>query len=107
MVREVDMGRTTQVAVVGQTIVEGLLVSLDPIVEAFRTHGVLFTASGAPERNGMSLMGGVRDDIVIISTMVVNVRVHDDGSMDTPQGEDWGTPSMGGAAWHRANPATP
>jgi putative ABC transport system permease protein len=95
MFTEEDVGRTALVAVVGQTIVEELFEGSDPIGETVRIRGVPLTVIGVLERKGMSLMGSVQDDIVIIPystafqrisgrthAMVVNVQVYDERSMD-------------------------
>jgi len=95
MFTEEDVGQTALVAVVGQTIVEELFEGSDPIGETVRIRGVPLTIIGVLERKGMSLMGSVQDDIVIVPystafqrisgrshAMVINVQVYDERSMD-------------------------
>ena len=95
MFTEEDVGQRALVAVVGQTIVEELFEGSDPIGETVRIRGVPLTIIGVLERKGMSLMGSVQDDIVIIPystafqrisgrshAMVINVQVYDERSMD-------------------------
>jgi len=95
MFTEEDVGQRALVAVVGQTIVEELFEGSDPIGETVRIRGVPLTIIGVLERKGMSLMGSVQDDIVIVPystafqrisgrshAMVINVQVYDERSMD-------------------------
>lgn len=95
MFTEEDVERASQVAVVGETIVEELFEGADPIGETIRVRGVPLTVTGVLSRKGMSLMGSVQDDIVIIPhttafqrisgrthAMVINVQVYDQESMD-------------------------
>ncbi|MEX0773280.1 MAG: ABC transporter permease [Balneolales bacterium] len=89
-----DVERASLVAVVGQTIVDELFEGADPIGETIRVRGLPLTVIGILEAKGMSLMGSVQDDIIIIPystgfqrvsgrshAMVVNVQVYDEGSM--------------------------
>ena len=98
MFTEVDIGRASQVAVVGQTIVEELFEGADPIGETIRVRGLPLRVIGVLSRKGMSLMGSVQDDIVIIPyttafqrvsgrshAMVINVQVYDQESMGIAQ----------------------
>jgi putative ABC transport system permease protein len=86
------------VAVIGQTLVEELFEGSDPVGETIRVRGVPLTVIGVLERKGMSLMGSVQDDIVIVPyttafqrisgrthAMVINVQVFDRGSMAIAQ----------------------
>jgi putative ABC transport system permease protein len=86
------------VAVVGQTIVEEIFDGSDPIGETVRIRGIPITIIGVLERKGMSLMGSVQDDIVILPystafqrvsgrthAMVINIQVFDQGSMGVAQ----------------------
>jgi putative ABC transport system permease protein len=76
------------VAVVGQTIVEELFEGADPIGETIRVRGLPLTVIGVLAPKGMSLMGSVQDDIVLVPystafqrisgrshAMVINVQV--------------------------------
>ncbi len=98
MFTEEDIGRASQVAVVGQTIVEELFEGADPIGETIRVRGLPLRVIGVLSRKGMSLMGSVQDDIVIIPyttafqrvsgrthAMVINVQVYDQESMGIAQ----------------------
>jgi putative ABC transport system permease protein len=98
MFTEEDVANSALVAVVGQTIVDELFEGSDPIGETIRIRGVPLTVVGVLERKGMSLMGSVQDDIVIVPystafqrisgrthAMVINVQVFDRGSMEIAQ----------------------
>ncbi|MCC5835291.1 MAG: ABC transporter permease [Opitutales bacterium] len=89
-----DVARATQVAVIGQTIVEELFEGTDPIGETIRVRGLPLTVIGVLDRKGMSLMGSVQDDIVIVPyttgfqrisgrshAMVINVQAFNSASM--------------------------
>ncbi len=95
MFDEEDVVRATKVAVVGQTIVEELFEGADPIGETIRVQGMPLEIIGVLDRKGMSLMGSVQDDIVIVPyttafryisgrshAMVINVQVLSDGMME-------------------------
>lgn len=90
-----DVARATQVAVIGQTLVEELFEGTDPIGETIRVRGLPLTVIGVLERKGMSLMGSVQDDIVIVPystafqrvsgrthAMVINVQAFNAASME-------------------------
>ncbi len=98
MFTEEDVERASLVAVVGQTIVEELFEGADPIGEMIRVRGLPLRIIGVLERKGMSLMGSVQDDIVIVPyttafqrisgrthAMVINVQVYDEQSMGIAQ----------------------
>lgn len=98
MYTEEEVEQTALVAVVGQTIVEEVFEGADPIGETIRIRGVPIQIIGVLSRKGMSLMGSVQDDIVIIPyttafqrisgrthAMVINVQVFDEQSMDIAQ----------------------
>ena len=83
---------------VGQTIVEELFEWTNPIGETIRVRGLPLTVVGVLERKGMSLMGSVQDDIIIIPystafqkvsgrshAMVVNVQVFSASAMNIAQ----------------------
>jgi putative ABC transport system permease protein len=95
MFTEEEVLMASQVAVVGQTIVEELFEGTNPIGETIRIRGLPLTVIGVLDRRGMSLMGSVQDDIIIIPystafqkvsgrshAMVINVQIYDAGSMD-------------------------
>jgi putative ABC transport system permease protein len=94
MFTEEDVESAALVAVVGQTIVEELFEGADPIGETIRVRGLPLTVIGVLQEKGMSLMGSVQDDIVIVPyttafqrvsgrthAMVINVQVFDQASM--------------------------
>ncbi len=98
MFTDEDVERASLVAVVGQTIVEELFEGADPIGETIRVRGLPLTIIGVLERKGMSLMGSVQDDIVIVPyttafqrisgrshAMVINIQVYDQQSMEIAQ----------------------
>lgn len=95
MFSEEDVARANLVAVVGQTIVDELFEGADPIGETVRVRGLPLTVIGILSTKGMSLMGSVQDDIVIVPyttafqrisgrshAMVINVQIYDEESMD-------------------------
>jgi putative ABC transport system permease protein len=94
MFTEEDIDRAALVAVIGQTLVEELFEGADPIGETVRVRGLPLTVIGVLAPKGMSLMGSVQDDIVIVPyttafqrisgrshAMVINVQVFDQASM--------------------------
>ncbi len=98
MYTEEEVDRAALVAVVGQTIVDELFEGADPIGETFRVRGLPLTVIGVLSPKGMSLMGSVQDDIVIVPyttafqrisgrshAMVVNVQVYDERAMSIAQ----------------------
>ncbi len=95
MFDEDDVAQAALVAVVGQTLVEELFEGSDPIGETIRVRGLPLEIIGVLAPKGMSLMGSVQDDIVIVPyttgfqrisgrshAMVINVQVFDQGSME-------------------------
>jgi putative ABC transport system permease protein len=95
MFDEDDVAQASLVAVIGQTLVEELFEGSDPIGETVRVRGLPLEVIGVLSRKGMSLMGSVQDDIVIVPyttgfqrisgrthAMVINVQVYDQQSMD-------------------------
>jgi putative ABC transport system permease protein len=66
MYDEEDVVFARQVAVVGQTIVEELFEGADPIGETIRVRGMPLEVIGVLETKGMSLMGSVQDDIILV-----------------------------------------
>ncbi|MCH8557640.1 MAG: ABC transporter permease [Balneolia bacterium] len=98
MFDEGDVENAALVAVVGQTIVEELFEGADPIGETVRVRGLPLELIGILEPKGMSLMGSVQDDIVLMPyttgfqrisgrshAMVINVQVFDEQSMEIAQ----------------------
>ena len=95
MFDEEDVALARQVCVVGQTIVDELFEGTDPVGETIRVRGLPLTVIGVLSRKGMSLMGSVQDDIIIVPyttgfqrisgrshAMVINVQVYDADAMD-------------------------
>lgn len=95
MFTEEEVGDAAMVTVVGQTLVRELFDGADPIGETIRVRGVPLRVVGVLSRKGMSLMGSVQDDIVIVPystafqrisgrshAMVVNIQVFDRDAMD-------------------------
>jgi len=93
-----DVIRVQKVAVVGQPIVEELFEGMDPVGERIRVRGMPLDIIGVLDRKGMSLMGSVQDDIILIPystafryvsgrthAMVINVQVHDASHMESAQ----------------------
>jgi putative ABC transport system permease protein len=98
MYTEEDVERASLVAVVGQTIVEELFEGADPIGETVRVRGLPLEIIGVLSPKGMSLMGSVQDDIVLVPystafqrisgrshAMVINIQVYDENSMEIAQ----------------------
>lgn len=94
MFTEEHVDQAALVAVIGQTIVEELFDGGDPIGETIRVRGLPLTVIGVLTAKGMSLMGSVQDDIVLVPyttafqrisgrthAMVINVQVYDQASM--------------------------
>jgi putative ABC transport system permease protein len=94
MYTEEHVERADLVAVVGQTIVDELFEGADPIGETIRVRGLPLTVIGVLAPKGMSLMGSVQDDIVLVPyttafqrisgrshAMVINIQVYDQASM--------------------------
>ncbi len=95
MFDEEDVALARQVCVVGQTIVDELFEGTDPVGETIRVRGLPLTVIGVLSSKGMSLMGSVQDDIIIVPyttgfqrisgrshAMVINVQVYDADAMD-------------------------
>lgn len=93
-----DVVRAAQVAVVGQTIVDELFEGSDPIGETIRVRGLPLTIIGVLQAKGMSLMGSVQDDIIVVPyttafqkvsgrshAMVINVQAFSPDSMEIAQ----------------------
>ncbi len=89
-----ELHRAEQVAVIGETIVEELFEGTDPTGEIIRVRGLPLRVIGVLSRKGMSLMGSVQDDIIIVPyttafqkisgrshAMVINVQVFSDSVM--------------------------
>jgi putative ABC transport system permease protein len=98
MFTEEDVATANTVSVVGQTIVDEVFEGADPIGETIRIRGVPIRVIGVLSRKGMSLMGSVQDDIVILPystafqrisgrthAMVINIQVYDAESMGIAQ----------------------
>jgi putative ABC transport system permease protein len=98
MFTEEDVDRAALVAVVGQTIVDELFEGADPIGETFRVRGLPLSVIGVLAPKGMSLMGSVQDDIIVVPyttafqrisgrshAMVINVQVFDQAAMGIAQ----------------------
>jgi putative ABC transport system permease protein len=94
MYTDEDVQNVALVGVVGQSIVEELFEGSDPIGETIRIGGLPLTVIGVLSAKGMSLMGSVQDDIIIVPyttafqrisgrthAMVVNVQVWDQSMM--------------------------
>ena len=98
MFSEEDVERSALVAVIGQTLVEELFEGSDPIGETIRVRGLPLEVIGVLALKGMSLMGSVQDDIVLVPyttafqrisgrshAMVINVQVYNEQSMTIAQ----------------------
>ncbi len=98
MFTEEEVAEAALVGVVGQTVVEELFEGADPIGETVRVRGLPIEVIGVLSRKGMSLMGSVQDDLMIIPfttgfqrvsgrshAMVVNVQVYNEQSIPIAQ----------------------
>ncbi len=98
MYTEEEVQAGAQVALIGQTVLEELFENTNPIGETIRVHGLPLEVIGALSPKGMSLMGSVQDDLVLVPyttafqkisgrshAMVINVQVYDSSVMDTAQ----------------------
>jgi len=98
MFTEEHVEQRAMVAVIGQTLVEELFEGSDPIGETIRVRGVPLEVIGILAPKGMSLMGSVQDDIVLVPystafqrisgrshAMVINVQVYDQAAMGIAQ----------------------
>jgi putative ABC transport system permease protein len=98
MFTEEHVEQRAMVAVIGQTLVEELFEGSDPIGETIRVRGVPLEVIGILAPKGMSLMGSVQDDIVLVPystafqrisgrshAMVINVQVYDQAAMGVAQ----------------------
>jgi len=98
MFTEEHVANASLVAVVGRTIVQELFEGSDPIGETVRVRGVPLTIIGVLAEKGMSLMGSVQDDIVLVPystafqrisgrshAMAYNIQVYDERSMEVAQ----------------------
>jgi putative ABC transport system permease protein len=95
MFTEEEVQNAAQVAVIGRTILEELFENTDPIGETIRVRGLPLEVIGVLAPKGMSLMGSVQDDLIIVPyttafrkisgrthAMVLNVQVYDRAVMD-------------------------
>lgn len=95
MYTEEELERGETVAVIGQTVLEELFDGADPIGETIRVRGLPLTVIGVLETKGMSLMGSVQDDLILVPyttafqrisgrthAMVINTQVYDEDSME-------------------------
>jgi putative ABC transport system permease protein len=98
MFDEEDVVRARKVAVVGETIVEELFEGTDPVGETIRVSGMPLEIIGVLGRKGMSLMGSVQDDIIVVPystafryisgrshAMVINTQVYSPELMEVAQ----------------------
>jgi len=98
MFTEEHVANGSLVAVIGRTIVQELFEGSDPIGETIRVRGVPLTVIGVLAEKGMSLMGSVQDDIVLVPystafqrisgrshAMAYNIQVYDERSMEVAQ----------------------
>ena len=98
MFTEEHVATGATVAVVGQTIVDELFDGADPIGETLRVSGVSLEIIGVLQLRGMSLMGSVQDDLVLVPyttahqrisgrthSTVYNMQVYDESAMDIAQ----------------------
>jgi putative ABC transport system permease protein len=98
MYTEEELASAAQVAVIGQTVVEELFESTNPIGEIIRVRGLPLEVIGVLAPKGMSLMGSVQDDLVLVPyttafqkisgrsfAMVINIQVYDQSVMTRAQ----------------------
>lgn len=98
MFNEEEVIRGAKVAVVGQTVVDELFEGIDPIGQIIRVRGLPLEVIGILAPKGMSLMGSVQDDIIIVPhttgfryisgrshAMVINIQVYNSDAMAITQ----------------------
>ncbi len=72
---EQDVRSATKVCLLGQTVVENLFGSMDPIGQIVRIKKVPFTVIGVLERKGQSPMGQDQDDTVYIPVTTAQKKI--------------------------------
>jgi len=70
-----DVRSATKVCLLGQTVVENLFGSMDPIGQVVRIKKVPFTVIGVLERKGQSPMGQDQDDTVYIPVTTAQKKI--------------------------------
>ena len=70
-----DVKAATKVAVLGQTVVENLFGSADPVGEIIRLKGVPFRVLGVLDRKGGNQMGQDQDDVVVVPYSTAQKRL--------------------------------
>jgi putative ABC transport system permease protein len=98
MFTDEELVGAAQVAVLGQTVVEELFENTNPIGEVIRIRGLPLEVIGVLSPKGMSLMGSVQDDLVIVPyttafqkisgrsfAMVINIQAYDPSVMERAQ----------------------
>jgi len=72
---EQDVRSATKVCLLGQTVVENLFGSMDPVGQVVRIKKVPFTVIGILERKGQSPMGQDQDDTVYIPVTTAQKKI--------------------------------
>ncbi|MBN1365792.1 MAG: ABC transporter permease [Syntrophaceae bacterium] len=70
-----DIRSATKVCLLGQTVVDNLFGSIDPIKQIIRIKKIPFTVIGVLESKGQSLGGQDQDDIIIIPLSTAQKKV--------------------------------
>ncbi len=63
---EQDVRNATKVCLLGQTVVDSLFGSMDPVGQIVRIRKIPFVVIGVLEKNGQSPIGQDQDDVVFI-----------------------------------------
>jgi len=72
---EQDIRSATKVCLLGQTVVDNLFGSIDPIGQIIRIKKIPFTVIGVLESKGQSLGGQDQDDTIIIPLSSAQTKV--------------------------------
>ncbi|MFA5181374.1 MAG: ABC transporter permease [Syntrophales bacterium] len=70
-----DIRAAAKVALLGQTVVENLFGSMDPVGQIIRIKKVPFTVIGVLEKKGQSIVGQDQDDLVYVPVTTAQKRI--------------------------------
>ena len=70
-----DVRNSTKVCLVGQTVVDNLFGSLDPIGQIIRIKKIPFTIIGVLESKGQSLVGQDQDDVIYVPITTAQKKI--------------------------------
>ncbi|MBN1613470.1 MAG: ABC transporter permease [Deltaproteobacteria bacterium] len=70
-----DIRNATKVCLLGQTVVESLFGSMDPLGQVIRIKKIPFRVIGVLEKKGQSLMGNDQDDIIYVPVTTAQKKI--------------------------------